>query len=174
MSVKSRWRYQAGATVADMYGTELAHLKQRFEPDHDRWGDPAAPDQIRALRVRAKSRLGFDLPTAYERFLSEANGVRIDDGRIFGVDADLAPSADSPVEGLDGFMAFNLDRADAYADAGISERFCYLAWYAESVWCMKSDGTFWEQDPETLEDVMEYHDCEKMLKDVIHRIAYES
>lgn len=156
-----------------IYDSALAALRRRATSRQDVVRGPATLDQVQRLRAAMKAHLGLTLPQAYEDFLQACNGFRVDRGRVFGVDADLmvAPTPDAPVGPLDACLAFNLERRDAETQAGITEPFLYLAWYDEATWGVKPDGTCWERDPETCEDIEQYHDCTQLLLSVTGRIG---
>lgn len=139
----------------------------------NRFGEPADDHQIELLDSAIHDLLGLRLPTAYRQLLQRCNGYRVDDWHLFGVDAGLAGGA-GDVTGLDGCLAFNADRKSANADAGIDEPFLYLAWFGDSTFCVKADGSCWEQDPETTEDVEHYRDCAAMLESVLRRTLAEA
>lgn len=155
------------------YDHVLAGVRERATSYYDIVRGPAALADIQRLRAAVQTRLGVTLPQAYEDFLLQCNGFRLDDGRVFGVDADLmaAPAPDAPTSRLDACLAFNLERRDAEGEAHIDDPFLYLAWYGESTWGMRPDGTFWERDPETCADIERYSDGVHMLESVSRRIG---
>lgn len=155
------------------YDTALANLRRRATSHRDVVRGPATLDQVQRLRAAVKTRLGLTLPQAYEEYLLACNGFRVDDGRVLGVDAEVmaAPTPDAPTSRLDGCLAFNLERRDAEREAGIDDPFLYLAWYDEATWGMKANGTCWERDAETCDDIEEWRDCAHMLESVTKRIG---
>lgn len=167
----------AEATLAPMgtYDSELADLRRRARSHYDVVRGPATLEQVQRLRAAVQARLGLRLPEAYESFLRACNGFRVDSGRVLGVDADLmaSPPPDAPSGVLDGCLAFNLERREAELEAGIDDPFLYLAWYDEATWGVRPDGTCWERDPETCEDIESYRDCAHLLESVTRRIGGE-
>lgn len=156
-----------------MYDSALADLRLHATSQRDLVRGPATKAQVQRLRAALKAQLGLTPPQAYEDFLRACNGFRVDDGRVLGVDADLTPDAapDAPSGTRDGCLAFNLDRREAEQESGRTEPFLYLAWYDEATWGVKPDGSCWERDPETCEDIEPYRDCGHMLESVTRRIG---
>lgn len=154
------------------YSQELTLVRQRVHSSWDVVRGPATSAQISALRGAVRTQLGMALPEAYAQFLAECNGFRVNDGRILGVDADLTGDASpSAPQGVDACLALNLDREAARQAVGRRERYLFLAWYGEVGWVMKEDGSFWEIDAETLDEVEPFRDGVAMLRWVARRIG---
>lgn len=155
------------------YHLVLAKLRERATSERDLVRGPASLDDVQRLRAAVKTHLDLTLPKAYEDFLLTCNGFRVDGGRVLGVDADVMAvvTPDAPTSRLDGCLAFNLERREASEEKGYDRPVLYLAWYDEAAWGMRPDGTCWEFDPETLEEIEEWRDCGQMLASVVNRIG---
>ncbi len=155
------------------YDSALADLRARARSKYDLVRAPATLDAVERLRAAMQARLDMELPDAYEQFLLACNGFRVDGGRVLGVDGSVMSVAtpDAPASVLDGCLAYNLDRAEAGREAGFTEPFLFLAWYDEASWGVKADGSCWERDPESWEDIERYRDVQHMLLSVTKRIG---
>lgn len=169
-------RISPGAPYARAMATyykALADLRRRATSQHDIVRGPVTLDDVQRLRAAVQTQFGMTIPKAYEDFLRTCNGFRVDGGRILGVDAEFmtTPPADAPTHRLDACLAFNLERRTAVRSSGREEPIIYLAWYDRAAWGMRQDGTYWEIDPVTLENIEEWSDCGQMLTSVTNRIG---
>lgn len=153
------------------YAAELATLRSRARGDDDVVRAPAGPAAIRALREAVRRQLGLLLPGCYEAFLAECNGFSLASRRVLGVDADLTgdPAATAP-RGPDACLGYNLEREAARLRGHRPQRSLFLAVNGDVAWVMKEEGSFWEIDPDTLEEIERYHDGVTMLRSVARRV----
>lgn len=152
-----------------MYEKDLAQLRERSPSRRDRIGAPASVEQIRALDQASKREFGIALPEAYVEFLRVCNGFRVNDSRILGADAETLPGGET-LPALDGFLSVNRSRRAEFARSGLENDVIILSWIDRSTFVMKPNGTFWEQDPLSGEDIEQFMGGTTLIRSVVRRV----
>ncbi|HIE8454169.1 TPA: YrhA family protein [Bacillus cereus] len=145
-----------------MWKNLILEIKKIEKSFNDKLNTPATDSEVQKLRERMKESFNVDLPSEYEEFLKNVNGLDFNGLVFYGVDSYLLDTErDESICGL-------IETNDIWYENEFQKEHLFfgdsnIAWFCKSL----SDGTYLELDKPSGTVMNTYNDFNTMLEEAL-------